>query len=455
MNLHRRTFPLRGLAMATVALALFGCVSKPSTSSLLDGPKNGFPIVQGLTNKTATQITIVAPSILPLQFRYRDGEKTTILTSKVHRPQKPTTGVAVVTHHLQIENLKPDVNYTLEVVNAKGEILDHRLFQTLDLGSHPAKVATASCMSDAFLLEAHKMWKALVEAKPDLVMLIGDNVYAEGDSRFKGELPEEALWIRYGETFQTLDYYRTPDLIPTVVTWDDHDYGMRDGDATNPYKEDAKRTLEAFYSQTPSDSFPEFIAGPGVSSRLDAFGHRFLLLDNRSFRGETHFGPEQENWILQQTVTSSNAENSKPVWLISGDQWFGAYHRFESYEGRHPKSFKAFLNQLRKATQPILFMSGDRHLNEVMRIEKDILGYETYEFTSSALHSRMYPGGWDKFPNRRQISGIDLQPNFDLFEILPVKKGQPVPVQGSVIGPDSKVLYSFKFKVARPKVTKH
>lgn len=451
------TSSARGFATVLICgafLSLASCVSNRPLNSTQDDVRNGFPIVQGLTNKTATQIAIVAPSTLPLRFRYRPDspkeQEPIAITSVIHRPVKPATGVAVVVHHLVIENLKLGLNYTLEVIDPNGKVLDRRAFQTLDTSPRAARVISASCMYDGFLKEAHEMWPVLVGAKPDLLLLIGDNVYAEaGGTRFKSPLNEEALWIRYNETFQVLDFYRTPDLIPTIVTWDDHDYGMQDGNATNPHKLDSKRTLEAFFAQTPSPAFPEFTTGPGVSSRLDAFGYRFLLLDDRSFRGETHFGAEQERWLFEQAKASRT-----PVWLISGDQWFGAYHRFESYEGRQPASFKRFLHTLRKVPQPILFMSGDRHLSEVMRIEKTVLGYETYEVTSSALHSRMYPGGWDKFPNPRQVRGVDLQPNFNLFELTPAVKNH-VQLKGSAIGPAAKELYSFNFEITRASKAAH
>ncbi|MBY0452918.1 MAG: hypothetical protein K2P92_07775, partial [Bdellovibrionaceae bacterium] len=43
---------------------------------------------------------------------------------------------------------------------------------------------------------------------------------------------------------------------------------------------------------------------------------------------------------------------------------------------------------------PVIFASGDIHFSEIMKITKDKVGYDTYEVTSSSMHS--YAGtGWD------------------------------------------------------------
>lgn len=410
----------------------------------------GLPILQGLTNSHATQLAIVAPQSLTLRFTVQDGEKVRDI-----KPQTRTSkGSTVVVHHLIVNELKLGKTYQLVVSDSSERTLDQRDFKALDLSKRPARVVSASCLYDAFLKESHAMWASLLASRPELVLLIGDNVYAEvSDGRFSSPMPEEELWIRYAETFLVLDFYKTKSLVPTVVTWDDHDYGMKDGDASNPYKDSSRYVMESFFPQTPTASFPEFSAGPGVSHALSAFGYRFLLLDNRSFRTSpkapateerTHFGKEQEAWIAKMVL-----ESRDPVWLISGDQWFGAYHRFESYEGRHPESLKKFLNSIRKSRVPVLFMSGDRHLSEVMRIETELLGYETYEITSSALHSRAHPSNWDTIPNKRHVMGIDLIHNFNVLDLTPMKKNGAVRLRGATIGPQSKALYTFDFTIQK------
>ncbi len=451
--MSRRSF-LRSLVTLWATVYLSGCVSTPvpPSSGVVPPPElsidfdlsRGLPIVQGLTNSKATQISVIAPAELPLKFSASH--------LSVHLSVKVTTrrskGSSVVVHQLLIEGLKLNSTYTLQVRREDGSLIDSRDFQALDLRSRPAKVAMASCLYDRFLNESHAMWKSLLNEKPELLFLIGDNVYAEiSNNRFPSPLDERALWIRYSETFLQLDFYRTKDLVPTLVTWDDHDYGMKDGDRRNPYKLESKYVIESFFAQTASSAFPEYSKGPGVSSELLAFGHRFLLLDNRSFRTgsdvtdldqQTHFGDEQDTWIRNHV----NGE-TRPTWLISGDQWFGAYHRFESYEGRHPKQFKKFLASLRGLKSPVIFASGDRHLSELMKIERELLGYETFELTSSSLHSTQYPANWDTIPNHRHLNGVALNHNFHILDLQPMNRDKSFAVRGRVVGAESKTLYDF------------
>lgn len=382
------------------------------------------------------------PKSQSLNFEIKDSNGQIVKPSAIKKFEIKTSDTAVV--HVQLSDLGRNQIYELSLRDQSGTLLDSRLFQTLDLSPRPAKIAIASCLFDAYLEQSRAMWKAVETANPDLLFLIGDNVYAEvANGRFKSPMDEASLWTRYVETFHALDFYRMRKLIPTMVTWDDHDYGMKDGDATNPFKQESRKVLEAFFPRSPSKDIPEFETGPGVSSRIQAFGYEFFLLDNRSFRDEkTHFGQDQEKWLF-----SNLKSHGKPSWLISGDQWFGAYHRFESYEGRHGESLKTFLAEIKKLrTAPVVFVSGDRHLSEVSKIEPTWLGYETYEFTSSALHSRTHPSNWATIPNRRQITGVDLKLNFMTFNLTPPVKNT-IKIEGSIVGAELKPLSTFKMSV--------
>ncbi len=445
--MNRRSF-LRSLVTLWATVYLSGCATTPNATTV-PSPNlsvgfdlsQGLPIVQGLTNDRATQIAVVAPFDLPLKFT---AQRLNVKATK--RTSKDST---VVVHHLLIDGLKLNRSYTLEIRTEAGLLVDSRDFRALDLKSRRAKVVMASCLYDRFLLESRAMWKSLLDEKPEMIFLIGDNVYAEvSNGRFPSPMNERALWIRYSETFLSLDYYRTKKLIPTVVTWDDHDYGMKDGDRRNPHKLESQYVLESFFAQTAAPGFPEYTKGPGVSSKLEAFGHRFLLLDNRSFRTgadvtdpneQTHFGRDQEKWIETQLDGSV-----LPTWLISGDQWFGAYHRFESYEGRHPLSFKNFLSSLRLRKSPVVFLSGDRHLSEVMKIERELLGYDSFEMTTSSMHSTQYPSNWDTIINRRHLMGVDLTHNFQVVELKPMNRDRTFEVNGYAVGANSKKLFEFK-----------
>jgi alkaline phosphatase D len=234
---------------------------------------------------------------------------------------------------------------------------------------------------------------------------------------------------------------------------------MNDGDRTYPFRAQALEIHTAFFG---SKSLPPIVRpGPGAASLVRGFGQTFIFLDDRSFRSknltpeicrklpshsackgkefvidreETHFGDEQERWLFTQLRASKG-----PIWLASGDQWFGAYHPFESFAGNHPKAFESFLRRLRPLGKKVLFLSGDRHLSEISRIEPSVLGYETFELTSSPIHARTFPSSWKEIPNPLQVNGI--AENFNFLIVDSEAKEQELEARVKAIGLGGKVFF--------------
>src|SRR5690606_37851004 len=127
-----------------------------------------------------------------------------------------------------------------------------------------------------------------------------------------------------------------------------------------------------------------------------------------------------------------------PAWLINGDQFFGAYHPFESYEGQHPESFRRMMAELKKTRLPMAFLSGDRHLTEIMSIEPAQLGYRTYEVTTSAIHAKTFPGSFKKDPNPRQLVGKDGTFN---YLVLKTRAEKGLRFTAAVFGPAGRTLF--------------
>jgi alkaline phosphatase D len=406
----------------------------------------GIAILQGLTNAHSTQISIVIPPESSLKIQFTDVSNSKALSDIVEIQHKIPESEVTVRHFL-LSKLHLNSTYQLTVLDERGVELDSRFFRTLDIQRVNPRFAAASCMSDQYLENQAEMWAALYSTKPDFLILLGDNNYAAVINKVnRGPLPLPILWNRYAESALKLDLYHFKELIPTVAIWDDFDYGMKDGGLNNPYGREARKAFSAFFAQNTAQDYPEYSKGPGIAALWKAFGINFLLLDNRSFRSEsTHFGLEQESWLVKSLKTSQ-----KPFWLISGDQWFGGYHRFESYEGNHNASFKSLLSQIKESKAYVFFLSGDRHLSEVMKIEPDILGYETYEFTSSPMHAKTYPSNWERFPNPRHWKGVAESLNFNLFQIeLTDAKRQLRNLKVQAIGIRGKILYEADVPISR------
>ncbi|MCC6137688.1 MAG: hypothetical protein IT287_03590, partial [Bdellovibrionaceae bacterium] len=176
----------------------------------------------------------------------------------------------------------------------------------------------------------------------------------------------------------------------------------------------------------------------------------YLFLDNRYFRteknktpGDSHFGKEQEEWLLKIISKQKGV-----FWLISGDQFFGGYHNFESYQGDHPNSFREFLKKLELKKKIILFISGDRHIAELIKVPKKHLGFTTYELTSSGLHTQMYPGSLKNTPNADAVFNKDGELN---FLILHPKEASKFKMRADVqfFGEEGRSLYNGSVEIQR------
>lgn len=414
----------------------------PTQAGSISSAGHPLSIMQGVTTDTWTQITLhrLRAKNYEVTFTTKDG--STIPEIMIRRTQKDYQASEWMIDGFVIHDINPKSTYRM-IVKENGQVVDQRTFSTLER-KEKIKFAVVSCLNDAFKEEQKKIWGELAAKKPELIIAAGDNSYADLD---QGKMVPEAssllLWNRYSETRQSLELYHLETLIPVLATWDDHDYGVNDGDRRYKTRDESQAIFYAFFQQDMHD--PQFNRGPGVASIYRHGQHHFVLLDNRSFRSvnqmspickdkqdnrfcrpyhdkrgpdplakkssETHFGSEQEQWLWQQLKKIQG-----PVFLISGNQWFGAYHPFESYEGNHPKSFKKFMADLAKTGARAVFIGGDRHNFELSRIEKSLLGYETYELISSPLHSNVYPSNWGDFPNPRQIAGAAQVFNYSIVD---------------------------------------
>lgn len=393
-------------------------------------------ILQGATDESGTEIIVLVPNGQTIQVFLWDRGTDVLIEPRGVFPIELPAGMGKIVQY-QYEGLNRSTTYQFQVVGPAGELLDGREFETLDVLQKQGTIAVASCMENTHP-EQKAMWESLVGQDPDAIFLIGDNVYADSEGPAPNGVEPAVLWRRYIETRRDLELFKIRKLIPVFAVWDDHDYGKNDGDATYPHKDEAKKVFQAFFGGA---SFPGvYDHGPGVSSRLNAFGQRFFFLDDRSFRsppsdkeGETHFGVDQESWMFTEIF------GDVPVWMITGNQFFGGYHPFESYEGKHPASFARFLRRLQAQSAPVIFLSGDRHLAELMEIGPEMLGYRTFEITTSSIHGKLYPDPWVEHPNPRKIEGISGVNN---YAILETNASHGLTVGVRIYGPAGRRLFS-------------
>lgn len=365
------------------------------------------PVVQGHTTATESFFTFLVLQDREYSYRILNPLGHELPHRKTISETKKFSEWGIEKIHVQGLNLNQI--YTLQIIDAAdGRILDSRIFQALNIFSKKARFAVASCMRDRYTSLRKEMWLSVAAANPDLIILNGDTCYADENS--DGTL--SGFWRRYCETRLTLAHFRLKKLIPTIATWDDHDFAQNNGDNSFKLKDDIKMIFQLFWDhQVPS----HFQKGPGVSQSFQFCGQNFFLMDSRYFRSPRNtkinpkqWGDAQEDFLFQNLHKKSN-----PTWIINGSQFFGGYLKKDSFEYWQPENLKTICQRLSQLSSPVAFISGDVHFSEISKLEPEILGYESFEFTSSSIHSAN-PSSASKFNPRRLDSTLDH--NFLLFE---------------------------------------
>ena len=263
-------------------------------------------------------------------------------------------------------------------------------------------IAIGSCF---FLADANPVWgsqnygggyeilDAIAAKKPDVMVWMGDNLYFQPQD----ELDPASMASRYRRQ-RTLPSLKT--LLTSashVAIWDDHDYGPNDADLSYTMKGEAL-TLFRRYWANPSYGLPET---PGIFGRARFGDVDIFLLDDRYYRSanklldgpdKTMFGAKQLEWLKNALVYSS-----APIKLVvNGSQMWNRVDRFEGWNNYSAEQ-RAFADWLlAQRVDGLIFLSGDRHFTELLKIER-VGGYPLFEFTSSPLTSGTFdpPGEKD------------------------------------------------------------
>lgn len=392
--LNRRRFILNAAQLTLGAAVTWGAGARRVCASSLELSFGKlFAVLQGVTTECETQLTVDVPDNMNVHFRLVDSQQNLLINPTEVRVTQLSGGPWTV-QLIKFSGLTPHKIYLFQICDQEGLVLDERELQTLDLTLRNPRVAFISCACDIY--ENKTVWETLVNSRPDLLIFMGDNVY--GDLLV---VPgPENLTRRYIEARSRNFIYRSKKLIPSLAIWDDHDYGKNNEDGNYKHKESSLRIFNTFYGRDEVENV--YSQGPGVASCFRAFGLQFLMLDDRYFRSDKSnrngqmLGDAQMNWAFKQL-----RDFNGPSWLINGNQFFGAQSARESFEGSFRRDFYGFLDGVRACGQPVLFAGGDVHHSETMTIENDILGYETYELTSSGIHSHASPS-LPKNDRRRQ-----------------------------------------------------
>lgn len=290
--------------------------------------------------------------------------------------------------------------------------------KVLDQTKIISKIQIGSCAHQKY---PQPLWKTMLAENPDLYIAAGDNVYASSSAdkpieqayKLQSLQPEFAL-------------YRSQ--VPTIATWDDHDYGQNDGGTENPEKEDAKLNFLKFW---PNDAqaidprqggvYHSFLIGSGKQSV------QIILLDTRYFRDAlvksnnppyppgpyvatqnkqtTILGSTQWQWLENELKKSSSLKI-----IVSSIQFLPKEHGFEKWDN-FPHERDRLLSLL-TAYKNVLIVSGDRHAGEISSLQNGKT--RLFEITASGINRN---STLSSEKNKYRFGERILESNFGQIEI--------------------------------------
>lgn len=279
-----------------------------------------------------------------------------------------------------------------------------------------SRIGFGSC---AFQADPQPVWDAVRKAKPNVFLLIGDNIYGDTEDM-------TVLRRKYDQLAAVPAFARLRKDIPFLGTWDDHDYGRNDAGVEFPVKKESQQAFLDFF-RVPKDSPRRTQEGVYNAASYGPAGKRvqIILLDTRyfrsSFKGQKPYGPNNDpdatilgeaqwRWLEAQLRQPANLRV-----IASSIQVVSEFHGAEKWMN-FPGERKRLYNLLRetKATG-VIFLSGDRHFADLSMMDGG-LGYPIYDLTSSGLTQ-----GYDKWrplqDNPQRVAGMSFDDNFGLIDI--------------------------------------
>ena len=255
-----------------------------------------------------------------------------------------------------------------------------------------------------------EIFTSIARMRPDAMLWLGDNVYLR-----------EADWYTRTGIFARYTHSRSiPELQPLLAsthhyaTWDDHDFGPNNSDRSWVHKDKSLEAFKLFWGN-PSYGVDD---KPGVTTMFQWGDVEFFLLDDRYYRtpndrdstgSRTYLGEHQLQWIID-ALTSSTA----PFKIVAvGGQMMSPAAEYENF-ANYPEEREALIRAITREKIPgVLFLSGDRHLTELTRLERAGT-YPLYDITVSPLSASAFATGK---ANAASVPGtLVTQRNFALLD---------------------------------------
>ena len=298
----------------------------------------------------------------------------------------------------------------------------------LDPASPVTRIALGSCIRQN---RPQPIWEAVRRFEPDLLLLLGDNIY--GDTEDMAELRAKYDALAANPGFAALRRE-----VPIIGVWDDHDYGVNDGGREYPRRRESQQVFCDFFC-VPADSPRRQQEGIYHAVSCGPPGRRvqFIGLDTRYHRsplkslpreqrvkGNGYYVPDPdpaatflgaEQWAWLATVLAEPAEIRI---VLSSIQVLAMEHGFEKW-ANFPGERARLIETIRQAgATGVILVSGDRHAAEISCLPAgdEAAPFPLYDLTASSFNQVIGKSNPEE-PNRFRVGDRYHGTNFGTIEI--------------------------------------
>ncbi len=305
--------------------------------------------------------------------------------------------------------------------------------------AHPAlerpltRIAFGACAKQD---KDQPIWDAVLAAKPDLFIFLGDNIYA--DTRDPAVMAAKYAMLAAKPGFRKLR-----DTVPVIAIWDDHDFGEDDAGADYPMKAESRRQFCDFWGEAATSPrrvregiHAAYVFGPvgrqvqvilpdlrwnrTPIQKLDGIEYKAWSAA-KAAAGNPVPGPYARNPDLQATMLGEaqwswlDAQLRQPADLRILGSSLQVLADFAGWEGwiNYARDHQRLLETIRDArADRLICISGDTHYGEISRLDVNT-PYPLWDITSSGL-TEVWPV---TPPNALRQGEVWRQRNFGLIEI--------------------------------------
>jgi alkaline phosphatase D len=295
-------------------------------------------------------------------------------------------------------------------------------------GAPVSRIAFGSCAEQD---KPQPVWKAVLAARPEVFLSLGDIVYVNHGSEDRA-----ARLAAYRKIASLPDFRRLRATARFLATWDDGELGVNDGGADFPALEEFRQDFLDFLGE-PRDS-PRRKPASGVYT-AQVFGPpgrrvQIILLDTRSFRSPLrrgNFSEDEGRYVADSDSAKTMLGQAQWAWLetrlrepaelrllVSSIQVLSEEHHWEKW-ANFPHERRRLLELIRDTrARGVILLSGDRHLAELSALSaaESPAGYLLFDLTSSGLNNARIRQAPHE-PNRHRAAVVNWSNNFGLVAV--------------------------------------